>query len=137
MAKTDFRTIEEYIGTFSGQTRERLEKVRHIILETVPEAVETISYQIPTFKLNGTYLIYLSAAKNHIALHPASTAMDSSIKELSAYRSGKGTIRFPDSKPLPLPLIRKIVSFREQENRESAKKEKKQKADPRSESAFK
>lgn len=128
MAKTDFKTIDEYIYTFSGETRERLEKIRHIIRETVPEAVEAISYQIPTFKLNGTYLIYLSAAKNHIALHPASAAMDSAIEELQAYRTGKATIRFQTGKPLPLPLIRKIVSFMEKENREKAKAKAKAKA---------
>lgn len=125
MAKTNFKTIDEYIGTLPDEVRERLEKVRQIIRETAPEAEETISYQIPTFKLNGTYLIYFAAGKNHIALYPATAAMESAIKELPAYRAGKGTIRFPANQPLPLPLIRKIAAFRLKENQESVKAKKK------------
>jgi uncharacterized protein YdhG (YjbR/CyaY superfamily) len=111
-AKRRFTTMDEYIDTFPEHVRDRLQTVRRTIKEVAPDANETISYQIPTFKLNGMNLIYFSAAKNHIALYPRTAEMEAAIAELSPYKSGKGTIQLPLNQPLPLPLIRQIVAFR-------------------------
>lgn len=114
-AKRRFTTMDEYIDAFPEDVRGLLQTVRRTVKEEAPDAEEAISYQIPTFKLNGKYLIYFSAAKNHIALYPRTAEMEAAIAELSPYASGKGTIQFPLNQPLPVPLIRQIVAFRVKE----------------------
>jgi uncharacterized protein YdhG (YjbR/CyaY superfamily) len=114
-AKKQFATIDEYVDAFPEDVQELLQTVRQTIKGEVPDAEETISYQIPTFKLNGKYLIYFSAAKKHIALYPRTAEMEAAIPDLAPYASGKGTIQFPHKQPLPLPLIRQIVAFRAKE----------------------
>ncbi|HKZ66036.1 MAG TPA: DUF1801 domain-containing protein, partial [Chitinophagaceae bacterium] len=86
------------------------------IKNTVPDAEETISYAIPAFNLNKTYLVYFAGYKNHISLYPAPTGNETFEKEIAAYKSGKGTLQFPLDKPLPLSLITKIVKYRLKEN---------------------
>jgi uncharacterized protein YdhG (YjbR/CyaY superfamily) len=122
MAKTNIKTVNEYIRTFPKNVQEILEKIRQIIKEAAPGAEELISYQIPAFKLKGKYLIYFAGWKNHIGVYPISSGMESSIKELSEYyTSGKGTAQFPLNKPMPFPLIKKIVKHRIKENLEREK----------------
>ena len=123
---TPARNIDEYIAGFPKDTQKILEEVRATIRRAVPEAKETISYNMPTFKLNDSYLIYFAAWKNHVSLYPFSSAMEASMKEVSAYKtSGKGTLQFPMDKPLPLGLVTKIVKFRVKENLEKAKTKRK------------
>jgi uncharacterized protein YdhG (YjbR/CyaY superfamily) len=106
MAKTNFKTIDEYIRTFPKDVQKILEEVRQTIKEVVPDAEENISYQIPTFKLNGKYLVYFAGWKKHVSLYPVSSGMEKSIMEMSAYKtSGKGTLQFPLDKPIPLSLL--------------------------------
>jgi len=115
-SKGQFKTIDEYINSFPTDVRDKLQTLRQAIKEEAPEAEETIKYGMPTFTLHGN-LVYFAAWKNHIGFYPITSAMEASIKELTAYKtSGKGTIQFPLKQPLPLPLIRKIVTFLVQEN---------------------
>lgn len=114
--KTQFKTIDEYIGTFPKNVQSILEKVRQIIQKTAPEAVERISYGIPSFNLNGRYLVYLAAWKCHISLYPIPSGDVAFQKELSPYLSGKATTRFPLDKPIPYDLVEKIVKFLMKEN---------------------
>lgn len=77
---------------------------------------EKISYGIPTFNLNGRYLVYIAGWKEHVSVYPAIGAVAREFKdELKPYRSGKGTLRFPLDQPLPKGLIRRIVKFRASE----------------------
>jgi uncharacterized protein YdhG (YjbR/CyaY superfamily) len=118
MAKTNFKTIDEYIKSFPRDVQKILEQIRHTIKEVIPDAEETISYQIPTFKVNGNYSVYFAGWKKHVSLYPVSSEMEKSIKELSAYKtSGKGTVQFPLDKPIPLSLLKKIVKYRVKENK--------------------
>ncbi|MGA7730244.1 MAG: DUF1801 domain-containing protein [Chloroflexia bacterium] len=123
------RSIDEYIATFPEEIQARLEAVRATIKAAAPEAEERISYQMPTFVLNGN-LVYFAAWKDHIGFYPASGRVPEVFKdELARYASGKGSIRFPMSQPLPLELISKIVQFRVTENLEiAATKARKKKA---------
>jgi len=90
------------------------------IRKAAPGAEETISYQIPTFKLNGP-LVYFAAFKAHIAFYPMTTAIKEKFKkELSVYEGAKGTVRFPFGKPIPYTLVSRIVKFRVKENLERA-----------------
>jgi uncharacterized protein YdhG (YjbR/CyaY superfamily) len=117
------RDIDEYIARFPLDIQEILEEIRVTIKKVVPEAEETISYGIPTFNLNGTYLIYFAAYKNHIGFYPVPRALDQLDKDFASYKtSGKGTIQFPLNKPMPLNLIIKLVKFKVKENVEKRKK---------------
>jgi len=109
------KNIDEYISGFPDEIRLLLEEVRKTIRNAAPEATEAISYQMPTFRLNGN-LVHFAAFKNHIGLYPAPTGIETFSKELSAYKGGKGSVQFPISEPLPLDLITRIVRFRVDEN---------------------
>ncbi|RPI70828.1 MAG: hypothetical protein EHM47_11410 [Ignavibacteriales bacterium] len=115
-AKTKFNTIDEYISTFPDNIQKILEDVRQTIKSAAPNAEEAISYQIPTFKLNGN-LVHFAAFKNHIGFYPAPSGQEAFKKELSVYKSGKGSVQFPIDKPMPLKLITKIVKYRVKEQR--------------------
>ena len=115
-SKQNFQTIDEYITSFPKDVQKKLESIRLIINKSAPEAEESISYQIPTFKLNGL-LIYFAGFKNHISIYPAPRDVAEFKKELSAYKGGKGTVQFPLDKPISLSLIKKIVKYRLKESR--------------------
>ncbi len=82
-SKKQFRTIDEYIKTFPKDVQSILEKMRQTISKAAPEAVEAISYQIPTFKLNGKSLVHFATYKNHIGFYPTSSGIEAFKKELS------------------------------------------------------
>jgi uncharacterized protein YdhG (YjbR/CyaY superfamily) len=113
--------IDEYIAGFPNDVQEILEKIRMTIRKAAPNAEERISYQIPTFTLDGNYLIYFAAYKKHIGLYPAPRGIEKFKKELSVYEGGKGTVKLPLDKPIPFGLITRIVKFRVKENLERAK----------------
>ena len=112
-SKKQFETIEEYIKTFPKDVQSILEKMRRTIRKAAPEAEETISYQIPTFKLNGISLVHFAAFRKHIGLYPPAPAAFK--KEVSAYEGPKGNLRFPTDKPIPYDLVTRIVLFRKKE----------------------
>ena len=121
--KSHFKTIDEYINSHPLEVRNVLQTLRETIKEVVPQAQEKISYNMPTFTLNGISLLTFAAWKKHTSLYPFTKAMEASLKEASSYKtSGKGTIQFPLDQPLPLPLIRKIVQLRVKENLEENNK---------------
>ena len=103
-----YETIDEYISNFSGVTKEKLEIIRETIHEVVPEATEKISYGIPTFYLNGN-LVHFAGYKTHIGFYPGSVPITEFKKELSKYKTSKGTVQFPLDSPLPIELIQKIT----------------------------
>jgi uncharacterized protein YdhG (YjbR/CyaY superfamily) len=110
-----FKTIDEYIKTFPKDVQNILEKIRQTIRKAVPEAVETITYQMPTFKLNGN-LVHFAAFKNHIGFYPTPSGIEAFKKGISAYKWAKGSVQFPINKPIPFDLVEKIVIFRVKEN---------------------
>lgn len=114
-SKQTFPTIDEYIKSFPKDVQKILEQVRQAIKKSAPEAQETINYQIPTFKLNGN-LVHFAAFKNHIGFYPAPSGLKTFKKELSDYKSSKGSVQFPIDKPIPVSLISKIVKYRAKEN---------------------
>lgn len=113
--KKQFTTIDEYIQTFPADVQKVLEKIRQTIRKTVPKGEESISYQMPTIKLNGKYLVYFAAWKNHIGFYPLPSGTQAFKKELSPYKAAKGSVRFPLKEPIPYDLVRKIVAFRMKE----------------------
>lgn len=110
-----YKTIDEYIDTFPEDIRFVLEKIRQVIHEAAPEAKESISYQMPTFKLNGN-LVHFAAYKSHIGFYPTPSGIEAFKDEISQYKWAKGSVRFPLNKPIPFDLVERIVVFRAQEN---------------------
>jgi len=112
MAKTDFRSVDEYIATHPEDVRAILQRVRSTIRKAVPGAEEAISYQIPTYKLHGGHVVYFAGWKQHYSLYPATDHLVAAFKDdLAPYEVGKGTIRFPLSEPVPVRLIARIAKF--------------------------
>lgn len=119
------KSIDEYIAGFPKDIQEVLSKLRETIRKTAPDAQEIISYQMPAYKLNGI-LVYFAAMTKHIGFYPTSSGIEKFQKELSPYKTGRGSVQFPLNQPLPVSLIARIVSFRVSEN--VAKKEAKVKS---------
>ena len=120
--RKQFRTIDEYIGAFPANFQDILEKMRETIRKAAPEAIETISYQMPTFKLSGKSLVHFAAFKNHIGFYPIPSGIEAFKKELAPYKQGKGSVQFPLDKPIPYDLVEQIVKHRVKENLAHAKK---------------
>jgi len=118
------KTIDEYVAGFPNDIQEVLQKIRMTIRKAAPEAEETIKYRMPTFTLKGN-LIHFAAFKNHIGFYPVPTGIEKFKKELSVYKTAKGSVQFPLDKPIPFDLISKIVKFRVKENLARAAKTKK------------
>ena len=113
------QTIDDYIAGCAEAVQLRLEKIRATINKAAPEAEETISYQMPTFKLHGN-LVHFMAHTKHIGFYPAPSGITAFQDELAKYASAKGSVQFPLDKPIPYALIGKIVKFRVKENLERA-----------------
>ena len=103
--------IDEYIAQFPKETQKRLRQIRKTIRKAAPEAVEKISWSMPTF-WQGKNLIHFAAMKNHIGLYPGAEGVAAFAGELEGYKTSKGAIQLPNDEELPLDLIAKITSFR-------------------------
>ncbi|MBM3400772.1 MAG: hypothetical protein FJY21_00410 [Bacteroidetes bacterium] len=108
-------TIDEYIAMHPEKVQILLHKIRNIIKNAAPDAIEAMKYQLPTFVLHGN-LVHLGAFKNYIGLYPAPSGIKVFKEELSIYESGKGSIKFPFDDEIPFDLIGQIVKFRAKEN---------------------
>lgn len=118
--KSSYQSIDEYIATFPPGIQKKLKEMRAVVKAAAPQATEKISYQMPTFFLNGS-LVHFAAFKNHIGFYPTPSGIASFAKELARYESAKGSVQFPLDEPLPLALIKRIVKFRVGENLAKAK----------------
>lgn len=117
MAKTDYKTINEYHKAFPKETQERLQTIRDLVHQVAPKAEEVISYQIPAFKIGKSFLIYYAAFEKHITLSsPWSAAL---LKEFAADLKGmkvsKAAIQLPNDKDLPTNFIKRLLKFRKKE----------------------
>ena len=111
--------IDEYIATFPADIQKLLKHLHETIRKTAPEAEESISYQMPAFKLNGP-LVYFAGYNKHIGFYPTPSGIEKFQQELTKYKSSKGAVQFPIDQPLPLELVSRIVRFRVKENLEKA-----------------
>jgi uncharacterized protein YdhG (YjbR/CyaY superfamily) len=122
MAKTDFKSVDDYIAAQPQALQRVLGRVRSTIRAALPRAEEAISYQIPAYKLGGRAVIYFAGWKQHYSLYPAGERLVAAFKqELAGYTISKGTIRFPLDAPVPVKLIARIARFRAGEQAERAK----------------
>lgn len=123
--KKSTKDIDDYIADLPKDVQEIMEKIRSTIRKAAPDATETISYKMPTFNLNGHYLVYFAAYKKHIGMYPVPAGDEEFRREIATYQAGKGTLQFPLDQPIPYKLITKIVKFRVQENLKKAETKKK------------
>jgi uncharacterized protein YdhG (YjbR/CyaY superfamily) len=105
-------TIGAYLAKVDADKRSALMKLRKAIKAAAPRAEECISYQLPAFRLDGRMLVWFGAATNHCAFYPGAHPIAACKRDLKAYDTSKGTIRFSPEKPLPAALVRKLVKAR-------------------------
>ncbi|MCI0346136.1 MAG: DUF1801 domain-containing protein [Chloroflexi bacterium] len=104
-----FATVDEYIASFPPEVQRILEEVRAAIRAVVPGSGERITYGIPTFVLDGRYVVYFSGWRRHVSVYPVPDADPQLAKRLAPYRAGKGTLKFALDKPLPIELIQAVA----------------------------
>jgi len=115
---TNATTVAEYLAATPPKARKSLKQLRAAIKAAAPGITERISYRIPTFDLDGRYLLYIAAFQEHVGLYPVTAAMVASHgAEIAPYRAGKGTLRFPLDAPIPTELVTKLAKARIQERR--------------------
>jgi uncharacterized protein YdhG (YjbR/CyaY superfamily) len=111
MTDTD-SAVQAYLDSFDGEVLSRLERVRAIVAEEAPDAVEGLAYGLIGWKLNKKPLIYTGGFAKHIGLYATPQGHEAFAEELSHFKQGKGSAQLPLSEPLPEDLIRRIVAFR-------------------------
>jgi len=112
---THFGSVDEYIASFEGITKERLLEIRALVRARLPNAEEKISYNMPAYFVNGKLVVYFAGFVKHVGMYPGRTA-SAVFNELSQkYAFGKSTVRFSNSEPLPIPVIKQFLATRLQE----------------------
>jgi len=104
--------VDNYIESFSNEVKEKLSEIRELVKELAPGSTERICMGIPTFELNGKWLVHYAGFKKHIGFYPQPEGIIAFKERLTDYKTTKGTIQFPLNRPLPIELIREIVEFR-------------------------
>lgn len=110
-----YSTVDEYIAQYDQKTQETLQELRSFIRNLVPQATEVISWQMPTFRLNGN-LVHFANNKKHIGFYPGASGIAAFSDKFGDYKWSKGAVQFPSNKPLPYDLIKEIVLYRVKEN---------------------
>ncbi|NTV31043.1 DUF1801 domain-containing protein [candidate division WWE3 bacterium] len=105
-------TIDAYIAGCTPEAQKILKHIRQIVHQEQPDAVESISYQMPAFKLHNKPLIYFAAFTHHIGVYPTPGPIEELSDELKQYQTGKGTLQFPLDQPIPYDVIKKLITYR-------------------------
>ncbi|MBK7447188.1 MAG: DUF1801 domain-containing protein [Ignavibacteria bacterium] len=108
----EIKTVDDYISYFPSETKTKLKIIRQIIKDIAPEAIESISYGMPAYKINKKPLVYFGGFAKHIGFYATPTGHEKFKKQLSVYKQGKGSVQFPLDQPLPVALIKNIIKFR-------------------------
>lgn len=112
MSREHFTSVDEYLNSFTGIARERLQEMRHVVRQQLPNAQERISYNIPAYFMHNTLVIYFAGYKNHIGMYPGRTNSAAYNTLAAKYAHGKSTAQFPHTEPLPTKLIGKFIYTR-------------------------
>ncbi|MBK9405880.1 MAG: DUF1801 domain-containing protein [Ignavibacteria bacterium] len=108
----EIKTVDDYISYFPSETKTKLKIIRQIIKDIAPEAIESISYGMPAYKINKKPLVYFGGFAKHIGFYATPTGHEKFKKQLSVYKQGKGSVQFPLDQQLPVALIKNIIKFR-------------------------
>jgi uncharacterized protein YdhG (YjbR/CyaY superfamily) len=110
-------SVEEYLAALPAERRRAMETLRAAIRAAAPDAVESIAYGMPAFRLGGRFLVSFAAYKHHYSLFPLSARVEADHgPELARYAHGRGTLRFPAGEPIPVGLVARIVRTRLEED---------------------
>jgi uncharacterized protein YdhG (YjbR/CyaY superfamily) len=121
MVKKVPKDFDDYASRYSNDVQQRLRKMRATITKAAPKAKETISYGVPCFNFDRP-LVWFAAGKSHIGFYPGALAIATFKKDLSGYKSAKGSVQFPNDEELPLALVTRIVKFKMQQSSGKSKK---------------
>lgn len=105
-------SVDAYLAEFDGQTRARLDELRALVHRIAPDAVESIAYAMPAYKLNGKPLVYFAGYDRHIGVYGTPSVQAAFAERLSDYKQGKGSVQFPLDKPMPWDLIGQMIQFK-------------------------
>lgn len=122
MKGKEYTSFQHYLEGLPDDTVIKLKKIREVIVQNAPEAVECIAYNMPAFKLHKKPLVYFASFKSHIGFYALPSGNMAFEKELSKYKVGKGSIQFPLDQEIPYDLIAQIVEFRVYEVNDAVKK---------------
>jgi uncharacterized protein YdhG (YjbR/CyaY superfamily) len=129
---TSAGTVSEYIAKTPPKARKALKQLRAAIRRTVPGVTERISYRIPTFELDGRYLLYIAAFKEHVSIYPVTSGMVAKHGHaIARYRAGKGTLRFSLDEPIPVGLVATLAKVRVQERQRAGRRRRSRAGTPR------
>lgn len=112
MKENTQKTVRGYLSAVPREQRAALEKLRSTIKSIVPDATEVISYDIPTFKLDGRMLVSYAAFKHHCSFFPGAGPIKMHANDLKSFQTSKGTIQFTPEHPLSTTLVKKLVKTR-------------------------
>ncbi len=112
MNEIKYSSIDQYITEAPAEVKQILINIRNLISEKAPEAVSCIAYNMPAFKYHKKPLVYFAAFKNHIGFYALPSGNVAFQKELTKYKTGKGSIQFPLDQEIPYDLIGQLVEFR-------------------------
>ena len=106
------KDVDNYIEQFEGECKQRLLLMRKTIQDLAPEAVESISYGMPGYKVNGKPLVYFAGFEHHVGFYATPNGHEAFKDNFAQYKQGKGSVQFPHDAPLPLELVSRVVKFR-------------------------
>ncbi len=121
ISKPQFENVDAYISSFPLNLQEKLNQIRATILAAAPDALEKISYQIPTF-WQGRNLVHFAGYEHHIGFYPGAAGIEAFKLEIAQFKNAKGSVQFPLDQPLPLELVARIVKFRVEQEKAREKK---------------
>lgn len=105
-------TVDEYLAEFDGEVRARLETMREVVRTAAPEAVESMAYGMPAYKLDKKPLVYFAGFDKHVGFYATPNGHEAFADDFARYKQGKGSVQFPHTEPLPTDLVRRVVEFR-------------------------
>ena len=108
-------SVEEYIDQFEGEVRERLRLIRQTVVDLVPSVDESMAYGMPAYKLHGKPLVYFAGYAKHVGFYATPNGHRAFASEFAKYKQGKGSVQFPNSQPLPVDLIKRVIEYRKKQ----------------------
>ncbi|GAA2250525.1 hypothetical protein GCM10009851_40080 [Herbiconiux moechotypicola] len=110
MGEQQYASVDAYIASFPHDVQTVLEGLRCAVMSAVPDAVESVSYHMPTFTFEGRHLLFVAAWKTHVALYAVPGFEGELEAEVAPYRSAKDTVKFPLRKAVPYELVAAIAA---------------------------
>lgn len=106
-------TVDAYIEALPPERQAAMRELRRAIAASAPDAEEVITYRMPGFRLDGRFFVSYDAYKRHYSLFPATDEVIRGLgAEIEPYLAGRGTIRFPADRPIPVDLVRRVIAIR-------------------------